>query len=118
MEIATEQRESELAYLVATLDRDGYAVVDNGSRSIELVSREAGMTRQLVSGLGYRVAYDTCFARADTAEDAVTRYGATMRLFSTSNTPLTSRARTSASWRSALLSTTPSSIIRPFFTMM
>ena len=38
MEIATEKRESELAYLVGTLGRKGYAVIDNGSRSIELAS--------------------------------------------------------------------------------
>ena len=40
MEIATEVRESELAYLVGTLGRNGYAVIDNGSRSIELVARD------------------------------------------------------------------------------
>ena len=35
------QRESELAYLVGSLGQDGFAVIDNGSRSIELVSRRA-----------------------------------------------------------------------------
>src|SRR5262245_54474782 len=43
---------------------------------------------------------------------------ASVRPFSTSNTPSTSRARTSAIWRSVALSTTPSSIVRPFLTMM
>jgi len=62
MEIATEQRESELAYLVGSLGRDGYAVIDNGSRSIELVARNAGAPRYLVFNLGYRVAYDGFFA--------------------------------------------------------
>ena len=38
--------------------------------------------------------------------------------FSTPNTPVTSRARISAIRRSAALSTTPSSVVRPFFTMM
>ena len=42
MEIATEPRESELAYLVGSLGRDGYAVIDNGSRSIELVAKDDG----------------------------------------------------------------------------
>ena len=42
MEIASEQRESELAYLVGSLGRDGYAVIDNGSRSIELVAKPGG----------------------------------------------------------------------------
>jgi hypothetical protein len=47
-----------------------------------------------------------------------TPFPATIRSFSTPKTPLTSRARTSAICRSAALSTTPSSIVRPFFTMM
>ena len=62
MEIATEKRESELAYLVGALGRDGYAVIDNGSRSIELVSQAGGTPRYSVFNLGYRVAYDTFFA--------------------------------------------------------
>ena len=65
MEIATEHRESELAYLVGSLGRDGYAVIDNGSRSIELVSREGSAPRYLVFNLGYRLAYETFFAAAD-----------------------------------------------------
>jgi exopolyphosphatase/pppGpp-phosphohydrolase len=65
MEIASEKRESELAYLVGSLGRDGYAVIDNGSRSIELVSKEKGRApRYVVVTLGYRVAYDTFFAAA------------------------------------------------------
>ena len=76
MEIATERRESELAYLAGALDRDGYAVVDNGSRSIELVSREGGKTRYAVFNLGYRVAYDTFFARAGNAAQATLEFRA------------------------------------------
>ena len=64
MEIATEQRESELAYLVGSLGRDGYAVIDHGSRTIELVSRDAGTSRHAVSSLGYRLAYEKFFAAA------------------------------------------------------
>ena len=76
MEIATERRESELAYLVGALGRDGYAVVDNGSRSIELVSREGGRTRYAVFNLGYRVAYDTFFARASNVAQATLEFRA------------------------------------------
>jgi hypothetical protein len=65
MEIATEKRESELAYLVASLGQDGFAVVDNGSRSIELVSQESRVQRYVVFNLGYRIAYETFFAAAD-----------------------------------------------------
>ena len=65
MEIASEQRESELAYLVGSLGRDGYAVVDNGSRSIELVAKPGGVLQHHVFNLGYRVAYDQFFARGD-----------------------------------------------------
>jgi exopolyphosphatase/pppGpp-phosphohydrolase len=70
MEIATEQREAELAYLVASLGHEGYAVIDNGSRSIELVSRDAGTSRFVVFNLGYRIAYDTFFAPAADPEAA------------------------------------------------
>jgi len=74
MEIATEQRESELAYLAGSLGREGYAVIDNGSRSIELVSRPAGMLRYQVFNLGYRVAYESFFAKADHAEAAAAAF--------------------------------------------
>src|SRR5262245_51728785 len=43
---------------------------------------------------------------------------ASVRPLSTAKTPSTSRARTSAIWRSAALSTTPNSMVRPFFTTM
>ncbi len=53
MEIATEKRESELAYLAGSLGQDGYAVIDNGSRSIELVAQE--QRRASLSGLQPRL---------------------------------------------------------------
>ena len=63
MEIASEKRESQLAYLVGSLGQDGYAVIDNGSRSIELVAKDIGREpRYVVDTLGYRIAYDTFFA--------------------------------------------------------
>jgi exopolyphosphatase/pppGpp-phosphohydrolase len=71
MEIASEERESELAYLVGSLGRDGYAVVDNGSRSIELVARPASVLRYHVFNLGYRVAYDQFFARTNDPAAAI-----------------------------------------------
>ena len=68
MEIATEKRESELGYLAGTLGQNGYAVIDNGSRSIELASKEARQdVRYSVFDLGYRVAYDKFFATAERA---------------------------------------------------
>ena len=79
MEIATEQRESELAYLVGSLGRDGYAVIDNGSRSIELVSREGRTPRYVVFNLGYRLAYETFFASAVNPEAAVHAFGDRLR---------------------------------------
>jgi exopolyphosphatase/pppGpp-phosphohydrolase len=71
MEIASEQRESELAYLVASLGRDGYAVVDNGSRSIELVAKSGGDLKHHVFKLGYRVAYQQFFAKANDPAEAI-----------------------------------------------
>lgn len=70
-EIATEKRESELAYLVGSLGRDGYAVIDNGSRSIELVAKDGGPLRYRVFNLGYRVAYERFFAAAKDASAVV-----------------------------------------------
>jgi Ppx/GppA phosphatase family len=71
MEIATEKRESELAYLVGSLGQDGYAVIDNGSRSIELVAKEGRAPRYLVFNLGYRLAYEKFFAAVEDPETAV-----------------------------------------------
>jgi exopolyphosphatase/pppGpp-phosphohydrolase len=71
MEIASEQRESELAYLVGGLGRDGYAVIDNGSRSIELVAKPGGVLRHRVFNLGYRVAYEEFFAGATDPAQAI-----------------------------------------------
>lgn len=65
MEIASEERESKLAYLVGSLGRDDCAVIDNGSRSIELASKEAGRAiRFSVFNLGYRVAFAEFFKDA------------------------------------------------------
>jgi exopolyphosphatase/pppGpp-phosphohydrolase len=71
MEIATERRESELAYLVGSLGEDGFAVVDNGSRSIELASRMNGALRHHVFNRGYRQAFETFFAAATDPSAAV-----------------------------------------------
>jgi exopolyphosphatase/pppGpp-phosphohydrolase len=70
MEIATEQRESELAYLVGSLGQDGYAVIDNGSRSIELVSKEGRSVPYSVFNQGYRLAYENFFAASDDPQAA------------------------------------------------
>jgi exopolyphosphatase/pppGpp-phosphohydrolase len=68
MEIATEERESELAYLVGSLGQSQFAVIDNGSRSIELVADDRGRRPHLVFNLGYRVAFERFFAdEADAA---------------------------------------------------
>jgi exopolyphosphatase/pppGpp-phosphohydrolase len=80
MEIATERRESELAYLVGSLGREGYAVIDNGSRSIELVSTEGRATRYVVFGLGYRAAYETFFAAAENPDAAVQAFRDRLKL--------------------------------------
>ena len=74
MEIATEERESELAYLVGSLGQDGIAVIDNGSRSIELVARKDGARRHVVFNLGYRIAYETFFAKAPDLQSAARAY--------------------------------------------
>lgn len=79
MEIATEERESELAYLVGSLGRDGYAVIDNGSRSIELVAKTGGVYRHRVFNLGYRVAYQEFFAGATDPAQAIRAFRERLR---------------------------------------
>ena len=71
MEIATERRESELAYLVGSLGQDGHAVIDNGSRSIELVSRQGRAPRYMVFNLGYRLADEMFFAATSDPQTAI-----------------------------------------------
>jgi exopolyphosphatase/pppGpp-phosphohydrolase len=80
MEIATEQRESELAYLVGSLGRDDVAVIDNGSRSIELVTRDGAGLRFVVFNLGYRLAYEQFFARATDPAAAIAAFSERLRL--------------------------------------
>ena len=79
MEVASERRESELAYLSGSLGRDGYAVIDNGSRSIELVARESGVLHYVVFNLGYRVAYEQFFAPATDAVQAYRDFEARLK---------------------------------------
>jgi exopolyphosphatase/pppGpp-phosphohydrolase len=79
MEIATEARESELAYLVGALGREGYAVIDNGSRSIELITRAGKSTSFAVLNRGYRVAYETVFAPAERPDVAVQQFAEELR---------------------------------------
>ena len=74
MEIASEERESQLAYLVGSLAQDAHAVIDNGSRSIELVAQQGGSLSHAVLNLGYRIAYEQFFAHAADPEAAVVAF--------------------------------------------
>lgn len=71
MEIASEQRESELAYLVGSLGQRDFAVIDNGSRSIELVARDTGAAQYAVFNLGYRIGWNEFFANAPDPATAI-----------------------------------------------
>ena len=71
VEIASEERESTLAYLTATNGVGNRAVIDNGSRTIELVSKNLDdAPRWKVVKLGYRTAYDQFFLNATTFAEA------------------------------------------------
>ena len=74
MEIASEARESHLAYLVGSLGQDAHAVIDNGSRSIELVAQQGGSLSHLVVNLGYRIAYEQFFAPASNPGAAIAAF--------------------------------------------
>ena len=68
--IASEERESQLAYLVSTLGKPNFAVIDNGSRSIELVTHSASGYQWNVFNLGYRIAFQQFFEPARTFAEA------------------------------------------------
>lgn len=74
LEIASEERESQLAYLVGTLGRRNFAVIDNGSRSIELVTYAAHGYQWSVFNLGYGIAFQQFFQPATTFAEANDRY--------------------------------------------
>lgn len=74
LEIASEERESQLAYLVGTLGQRNFAVIDNGSRTIELVTASASGYQWNVFHLGYRIAFQQFFQPAKTFAEAEDRY--------------------------------------------
>jgi exopolyphosphatase/pppGpp-phosphohydrolase len=74
LEIASEERESQLAYLVGTLGKRNFAVIDNGSRSIELVTYAAQGYQWSVFNLGYWIAFQQFFQPARTFAEANDRY--------------------------------------------
>lgn len=74
LEIASEERESQLAYLVGTLGQQNFAVIDNGSRTIELVTYAANRYQWDVFHLGYRIAFQQFFQPAKTFAEANDRF--------------------------------------------
>jgi len=74
LDIASEERESQLAYLVASLGKLNFAVIDNGSRSIELVTRTADGFQWDVFNLGYRIAFVQFFEPAKIFAEAEAGY--------------------------------------------
>jgi len=74
LDIASEKRESQLAYLVGTLGKRNFAVLDNGSRSIELVTYGEQGYQWSVFNLGYGIAYDRFFQPAKTFAEANDNY--------------------------------------------
>jgi exopolyphosphatase/pppGpp-phosphohydrolase len=74
LEIASEERESQLAYLVGTLGKPNFAVIDHGSRSIELVTYAAHGYQWRVFNLGYGIAFHRFFRPAKTFAEASDNY--------------------------------------------
>jgi exopolyphosphatase/pppGpp-phosphohydrolase len=74
LEIVSEERESQLAYLVGALGKRNFAVVDNGSRTIELVTRAPSGYQWSVFNLGYRIAFQRFFEPARTFAEAEDGY--------------------------------------------
>ena len=74
LEIASEEREAQLAYLVGALGKSNFAVIDNGSRSIELVTRSASGYQWDVFNSGYQIAFQRFFEPARTFTEADAGY--------------------------------------------
>jgi len=74
LEIASEERESQLAYLVGTLGQHDFAVIDNGSRTIEFVTYAANGYQWNVFHLGYRIAFQQFFEPSATFTEANDRF--------------------------------------------
>ena len=74
LEIASEERESKLAYLVGTLGTGNFAVIDNGSRTIELVASSVRGYQWSILQLGYRIAFQQFFQSAATFAEASELY--------------------------------------------
>jgi exopolyphosphatase/pppGpp-phosphohydrolase len=70
LEIVSEAREAQLAYLAGTLGKQNIAVIDNGSRTIELVTHAARGYQWSVFHLGYRIASEQFFQPARTFAEA------------------------------------------------
>jgi len=74
LEIASDERESQLAYLVGTLGTGNFAVIDNGSRTIELVASSARGYQWSIFQLGHWIAFQQFFQPAGTFAEASERY--------------------------------------------
>jgi exopolyphosphatase/pppGpp-phosphohydrolase len=66
LQVLTGGQESIHAYEAATSAQPGFAVVDLGSRTTEIVSNTDGKYRWEVLSTGYRVAWDKFYAGAET----------------------------------------------------
>lgn len=74
VEIATPERESQLAYEATVFGKPNQAVVDCGSRSTELVSFTSGKYIFEEFPTGYRTAFQTCFSPANSFEFGMNSY--------------------------------------------
>jgi exopolyphosphatase/pppGpp-phosphohydrolase len=74
LEIASEERESQLAYLVGSLGKPNLAVIDSGSRSIELVTYGSRGYEWHAFDLGYAIAFQQFFQPARTFAEANDTY--------------------------------------------
>jgi hypothetical protein len=91
-------------------ERASRGAVSNSNSSHSLSSAAVGSSRTNIGASRMN-------ARA-LDPDELHHFWLTIKSFSTPNTPVTSRALTPASVLSASLSTMPSNVVRPFFTMM
>ena len=74
MKVLTAEEESAYAYEAATLGKNGFAVLDLGSRTTEFARKSQNRLEWVLLKTGYKVAWDEFYESAATFQDAASRH--------------------------------------------
>ena len=74
IQVLTPEEESRYAYVSATLGEPGFAVLDLGSRTTEIVNEGDSTHEWVLLNTGYKVAWDDFYETSTTFEEASTKH--------------------------------------------